>query len=126
VAISISCRWAKSESFLLVDFIARDGGETVMESQQRIGWDPLLAGVRSWVFDADGGYGQGRWTQVDGNWIIKSTAVLPNGTTGSATIFFEPVSQHKFIMKGFDRVLGDELEPDFEAVIVRKPPLPSR
>ena len=124
-AISIAAQWDKSGNFLLLDFVAKRDGETVMESRQRIGWDPLAKSVRSWVFDSDGGFGEGRWTVVDGKWIIKSTAVLPDGTTGSATIFIEPISADRFLMKGFDRVLGDTVEPDFEATIVRKPPQPA-
>ena len=124
-AIAITCRWDRSENFLLVDFVAKVDGETALESRQRIGWDPLAHKVRSWVFDADGGYGEGRWTEVDGKWIVKSTAVLPDGTTGSATLFLEPISDDKFVMKGFDRVIGDSISEDFEAVVVRKPPHPA-
>ncbi len=78
------------------------------------------------MFDSDGGYGQGEWTEVDGNWVVKSTAVLPNGLTGSATIVIRPDGEDKFVMTGFDRILGDALEADFEAEIVRKPPQPSQ
>ena len=126
VAISISCRWADSGNFLLLDFDAKVQGETVMKSNQRIGWEPLAGRIRSWVFDSDGGYGQGEWTEVDGNWVVKSTAVLPNGLTGSATIVIRPDGEDKFVMTGFDRILGDALEADFEAEIVRKPPQPSQ
>ena len=125
-AVTISCRWDQSGNFLLADFTAKVRGETVMQSKQRIGWDPLAKGVRSWVFDSDGGYGEGRWTEVNGNWIIKSAAVLPDGTTGSATIFFEPLEGDRFLMKGFDRVQGNSVEPDFEATVVRKPPQPEK
>ena len=126
VAIAISCRWADSENFLLLDFDAKVQGESMMKSNQRIGWEPLAGRIRSWVFDSDGGYGQGEWTEVDGNWVIKSTAVLPNGLTGSATIVIRPDGEDKFVMTGFDRILGDVLEADFEAEIVRKPPQPSQ
>jgi hypothetical protein len=125
VAIAISCRWAESGNFLLVDFDAQVQGESTMKSQQRIGWDPLAGRIRSWVFDSDGGYGQAEWTEVDNRWMVKSTAVLPSGVTGSATIVIRPEGQDKFVMTGIERILGNALEPDFEAVIVRKPPQPS-
>jgi uncharacterized protein (TIGR02246 family) len=125
VSIKISCRWAESRSFLLVDFDAATRGETAIHSTQRIGWDPLTGRVRSWVFDSDGGYGSGDWTEAGDRWIIKSTAVLPDGTTGSATMILEPTGEDKFVMQGFDRILGNAVEPDFQAVIVRQPPEPS-
>ncbi len=125
-AISLLCRWAPTENFLLVEFTAQVDGTVVMQSHQRIGWDPHAQRIRSWVFDSDGGYGEGRWAQVDGSWVIKSTATMPDGESGSATIYIEPVDDNKFIMKGFDRVAGDSALPDFEAVIVRKPPQPAK
>ena len=125
-AISISCQWDKGGNFLVADFLAKVQGQTVMESKQRIGWDPVAKGIRSWVFDADGGYGQGRWTEVDGKWIVKSSAVLPDGTTGSATIYLEPINEDRYVMKGFDRIAGDSALPDFEATVVRKMPEPAK
>jgi uncharacterized protein (TIGR02246 family) len=124
-AVAISCRWADSGNFLLLDFDAQVRGETVMKSTQRIGWDAMTGRLRSWVFDSDGGYGRGDWAQLDDRWIIKSTAVLPSGVAGSATIVIQPDGDDKFTMSGYDRVLGNAVEPDFEAVIVRKPPQPS-
>jgi uncharacterized protein (TIGR02246 family) len=125
-ALAINCRWADNQNFLLIDFKATVEGEVVMQSGQRIGWDPQAERIRSWVFDSDGGYGDGRWAAVNGTWVIKSTAAMPNGDSGSATIYIEPVSADKFLMKGFDRIAGDVSLPDFEAVIVRKPPQPGK
>ncbi len=125
-AISINCRWADNQNFLIVDFKVTVEGNVVMQSGQRIAWDPQAERIRSWVFDSDGGYGEGRWADVNGIWIIKSTAVLPDGDSGSATMYIEPVSTDKFLMKGFDRIAGDTSLPDFEAAIVRKPPQPGK
>lgn len=125
-AIRIHCRWSEDGNFLLVDFNAQVEGKPALASQQRIGWDPLTESVRSWVFDSDGGYGEGRWTQVEDRWVIKSTAVLPDGVVGSATVVLEPTGKDKFVMKGRDRILGSDAQPDFETTIVRRPPQPSK
>jgi uncharacterized protein (TIGR02246 family) len=125
VPVTISCRWADSGNFLLLDFDSRIQGQSVMHSHQRIGWDPLSRRVRSWVFDSDGGYGQGDWTQLEDRWVIKSAAVLPDGVTGSATIAIQPDGADRFVMMGFDRILGDAVEDDFQVVVVRKPPQPA-
>ncbi|MCU0959924.1 MAG: SgcJ/EcaC family oxidoreductase [Pirellulaceae bacterium] len=125
-AIAIDCRWDDSENFLLIDFAATVEGQVVMKSSQRIGWDPHAERIRSWVFDSDGGYGEGRWANIDGVWVMKSTATMPDGDSGSATIYIEPVDGDKFVMKGFDRIAGDVALPDFEAIIVRKPPEPGK
>jgi uncharacterized protein (TIGR02246 family) len=124
--VSFSCQWSEDNSFLMMHYDSRIRGKSEIKSTQRIGWDPLTERVRSWVFDSDGGYGEGHWTQVDKSWIIKSTAVLPDGATGSATFVIEPVNRDKFIMKGLDRIYGDGTLPDYQVPIVRKPPKPAR
>ncbi len=126
MAIAITGKWDAGGNFLMIDFQTTVAGEVVMHSTQRIGWDPHAERIRSWTFDSDGGFGEGRWAEVNGVWVIKSTAAMPDGDSGSATIYIEPVTEDKFLMKSFDRVVGDQNLPDFEAVIVRKPPQPGK
>ena len=124
--VQISCKWSDDKNFLLVDFNAQVRGKPALKSSQRIGWDPPPEKAKSWVFDSDGGYGEGMWTQVENRWVIKSTAVLPDGQTGSATIAMEPRDKDSFVMKGSDRIRGKMAEPDFEVTIVRRPPAPAK
>lgn len=124
--VTFSCRWSEDKNFLLIDYESRIRGKNEIKSTQRIGWDPLTEKVHSWVFDSDGGYGQSEWTRVDKSWIVKSTAVMPDGQTGSATLVFEPVSRDRFMMKGLDRIAGDSTLPDYQVPIVRKPPKPAQ
>ena len=124
--IQISCKWSEDKNYLLVDFNAKIQGKPALKSSQRIGWDPLTQKIKSWVFDSDGGHGEGIWSQVENRWVIKSTAVLPDGQTGSATIVLEPQGKDSYLMKGFDRIRGKTAEPDFEVKIVRRPPAPAK
>jgi uncharacterized protein (TIGR02246 family) len=126
VNLTFSCQWSEDKNFLLVNYESRMRGKAEIKSKQRIGWDPLAEQVHSWIFDSDGGYGESRWTKIDNSWIVKSTAVLPDGQTGSATIVLEPAGHDRFILKGLDRVLGDSTLPDFQIPIVRKPPQPAQ
>jgi uncharacterized protein (TIGR02246 family) len=124
--VLMSCRWSEDENFLLMEYTAKVQGRSAMKTSQRIGWDPLHQRVRSWAFDSDGGYGDAHWTAIDTGWVLKSSAVLPDGRTGSATLFIEPVAKDKFVMRGFDRILGDETNDDYEVTIVRQPPAASK
>ncbi len=124
--VLMSCRWSEDENFLLLEYTAKIQGRSAMKTSQRLGWDPLHQRVRSWAFDSDGGYGDAHWTAIDAGWVLKSSAVLPDGRTGSATLFIEPVDQDKFVMRGFDRILGDETNDDYEVTIVRRPPAASK
>jgi uncharacterized protein (TIGR02246 family) len=124
--VRITYRWSEDQNFLLGDFHVSRAGSVVMQSSQRIGWDPLAGKVRSWMFDSDGGFGDGSWTYVDGAWVIKSTAVLPDGQTGSATITVSPQGNDRYLLKGTDRIAGDERDNDFEYIVTRRPPMPSK
>lgn len=120
--VDIKCRWSEDGNFLLIEHNARAAGDAGLKTSQRLGWDPLKRQVHSWMFDSDGGYGEGEWTRSGAKWTIKSSAVLPDGVVGSATFTIEPISADRFTMKASDRVLGETLEPDREVTIVRKPP----
>lgn len=120
--VNISIRWSEDENFLLGEFLVNSGGRIAMKSSQRIGWDPLTGKVRSWLFDSDGGFGEATWTQLDDAWVMKSSAVLPDGLTGSATVTVTPISKDRFAMKGTERIVGDGREDDFELTITRRPP----
>lgn len=123
--VAMKCRWSEDKNFLLVDFTVNREGKPVMKTGQRIGWDPLHQRVRSWTFDSDGGYGDAHWTAIPSGWVLKSSAVLPDGKSGSATLFLEPADKDKFTMRGFDRIVGAEVNDDYQVTIVRKPPAPA-
>jgi len=123
--VMMNCRWSEDQNFLLMEYTAKIQGRSAMKTSQRVGWDPLHRRIRSWAFDSDGGYGDAHWTAIPTGWVIKSSAVLPDGRSGSATLFIEPVDGDKFVMRGFDRIIGDETNDDYEVTVVRQPPAPS-
>lgn len=124
--VLMSCRWSEDKNFLLAEYTVKKEGKSAMKTSQRIGWDPLHKRIRSWTFDSDGGYGDAHWTAIASGWVLKSSAVLPDGQTGSATLFFDPVDKDKYVMRGFDRIVGQETADDFEVTIVRRPPAPGK
>ena len=119
----ISYRWSDDKNFLLGDIQITIAGKPAMKSTQRIGWDPLAGKVRSWLFDADGGFAEGQWTQVDDGWVIKSSTTNPDGSTGSATITLTSIDKDHYTMKGTERIVGEFREPDFELAVARQPPV---
>lgn len=124
--VKISYRWSEDKNFILGDYLITRGGQVAMKSTQRIGWDPLSGKVRSWLFDSDGGFGEGNWTQVENTWVIKSSAVLPDGLTGSATITVTPSDKDHYTLKGTERIVGDARDDDFEFKVARQAPAAAR
>lgn len=121
-AVKISYRWSEDKNFLLGEFQISVGGETTMKSTHRIGWDAAAGNVRSWLFDGDGGFTEGQWTEVEDGWVVESSSVNPDGSIGSATITIAQTDANHYVMKGTDRIVGGESEPDFELDIARRPP----
>lgn len=122
MVVKISYKWSEDTNFLLGDYNITSGETVVMKSTQRIGWDPLTGKVKSWMFDADGGYATAEWTQLEEGWVLKSSAVLPDGQTGSATIAVTASDAARFNMKGTERIVGDTRDDDFDITVVRQAP----
>lgn len=122
---AISFRWSDDGNFLLGDYTMSAAGAGESKSVQRIGWDPVTGQLRSWTFDSDGGFTEGRWDATDEGWVVKSTATMPNGTTGSATLMISVKDADHFVVRGTDRIIGGVAEPDFEMTVSRRSPRPT-
>jgi uncharacterized protein (TIGR02246 family) len=122
--VRISYRWSDDGNFLLGDYKVTANGQTSMDSVQRIGWDPLRQQVRSWLFDSDGGYGEGEWTAFEDGYLIRSSAVMPDGSTGSANIEARKISDSQFVMTGTNRIVAGEPVEEFEIKVSKQPPQP--
>ncbi len=123
--VMTSYRWTDNKCFILSEFKVQIGGRPVMTGTQRIGWDPVTKNIRSWVFDSEGGFGEGVWTREGNKWIVKKTGVTGDGKIASATNIISQVSKHRMTWESRDRIVGGEKTPDIAAIaITRKPPAP--
>jgi uncharacterized protein (TIGR02246 family) len=117
-------RWDENKSFLLEEFRVVRRGEVLLKGSQRIGWDPQVKQVRSWIFDSAGGFGEATWTPAGDDWICKATGVRPDGKSASATRRLTRAAQDRVIWTSVDRLLGDEELTDLAVTMVRKAPQP--
>ncbi len=123
--VMTSYHWTDNQCYILSEFKVQVGGRPVMTGTQRIGWDPLAKTIRSWVFDSEGGFGEGIWTREGNQWIVKKTGVTRDGKVASATNIISRVSKDRMTWQQRDRTIGGEKTPDIaETPITRKPPLP--
>jgi uncharacterized protein (TIGR02246 family) len=123
--VMTSYRWTDNQCYILSEFKVQVGGRPVMTGTQRIGWDPLAKKIRSWVFDSEGGFGEGIWTREGNQWIVKMTGVTRDGKIASATNITTRLSKDRMTWQQRDRIVGGEKTPDIEKIpITRKPPPP--
>lgn len=123
---AITYRWSEDGNFLIGEYSLSVGGKPEAKSVQRIGWNPIEGELHSWTFDSDGGFSEGQWMAGDDGWVVKSEVVMPDGTTGSATLTISPQDADHFSVESTDRIVGGVAEPDFKIVIARKPPAPAK
>jgi hypothetical protein len=120
-AISTTIRWTKNKTFLSYSFKASAPGMDDLEGTQVIGWDPAAGTIRSWMFDSDGGFGEGTWTKKGNRWIIKFKQVMPDGRKASATNIYTVVDANTITWQSIGReVDGKFLENVGPIQIVRK------
>jgi uncharacterized protein (TIGR02246 family) len=124
--VSSTVRWDEGKKFLVRKYSVQVAGEPGRSGTEWVGWDPQAKQLRSWIFDSDGDFGQGQWTRSGNAWIIKSSGVTGDGLTASSTEVIEPINKDSLKLRSTDRIVGTELLPDIEEVVmVRKPPPPN-
>ena len=89
-----------------------------MSGMQIIGWDPAAKQIRSWVFDSDGGFAEGRWTNKDSRWYVTMAGTLPDGRKASSTNVLTYVDDDQFKWQSVNRTAGGSLLPNVDEVVV--------
>ena len=116
--VATTGRFSKNGNFLTRMFIVSVADQTALEGIQIIGFDPAEGKIRSWVFDSDGGIGEGRWTREGDRWTVQSTHVLPDGRKGKATRVITRTDDDTFTLESVDREVDGESLPDVDEVKV--------
>jgi uncharacterized protein (TIGR02246 family) len=122
--VRVNARWSDDGNFLLRTFTVNLRGRPSLSISQRIGWDPLAKQIRSWEFDSAGGYGEGRWTNDGDRWIVKHTAVRPEGSTATATNVMTRERPDLIRWISTDRIVDGRSEPDGTTYTLVKAPAP--
>jgi uncharacterized protein (TIGR02246 family) len=113
--------WAKNKTFLTYSFKVAMPDADELEGTQIIGWDPAAGVIRSWMFDSDGGFGEGVWSRKGDSWVVNFSQTLPDGGTAAATNVYTLVDANTFTWKSVGRSVDGELQENVEGVkIVRK------
>ena len=112
--------WANGGNFIVRNVGVKDAGEAVLEGWQIIGWDPVEERIRSWTFDSEGGFAEGRWTHQGNRWLIQETGVNPDGGRTAAENTITKLSDTRFSWESGNRTLDGEPQPSVERIEVMK------
>jgi uncharacterized protein (TIGR02246 family) len=121
--VSTSCKWTEDGNFLVRDFTMKTQGQPVLSGTQRIGWDAVKRQFKTWIFDSEGGFGEGYLTRDGDRWLIKTEGVRQDGKPASATNIVTRLGKDRMSWQSVDRTLGAAAIAGInEFTVVRKPP----
>jgi uncharacterized protein (TIGR02246 family) len=120
--IQTDCQWTKNQNFINRSFAVIVGDQVDLAGMQIIGWDPAAKQIRSWIFDSDGGFAEGKWTRKDDRWLIQQKGTLPDGSQSSAVNIITRVDDDSFTWQSVQREVNGDILPNVdEVLVVRKP-----
>jgi uncharacterized protein (TIGR02246 family) len=118
----ITSTMSSDGNFVLREFYVTMPDGTKRRSSQRIGWDPLTGGLKSWTFHSDGGYSEGVWKRQGDVWIVNNSGVSVDGKRTSHTTIYSKISDDGMIVSSVGVMVEDKSEPDIKLQLKRVPP----
>jgi uncharacterized protein (TIGR02246 family) len=121
VEITSKWQWDRNKNFLTEHFTMKVLDDPEFEGFQMIGWDPAREKMRVWLFDSDGGFGEGTLIQQESSWYAKMVFTLPDGQIGTATNVYTKEDDNTYTFSSIGRDIEGEMLPDVGPYkIVRK------
>jgi uncharacterized protein (TIGR02246 family) len=112
--------WARGGSFITRNVTVKNGDEPVIEGWQVIGWDPVEEGIRSWTFDDQGGYSEGRWTGAGQRWLVRESGYAGDGSRTSGETTITKASDEKFFWESGNRTLDGDPQPAIARIAITR------
>jgi len=116
--VRTECSWTKNRNFLVRSFTILSGERVDLAGMQIVGWDPSVKKIRSWVFDSNGGFGEGSWTQSGDAWHVQTSGTTQDGRKMSSVNIIKRLSNDQFTWQIVNTQVGDELLPNLDEVVV--------
>ena len=118
--VEATCQWSKNRNFIVRSFSVSVRDDVATAGMQVIGWDPVGKRIRSWVFDTDGGFGEGVWTKKGNRWYVQAKDTSAEGQNLSSQNIITVVDKDTFTWQSVDRQAGDQLLPNLDEVVVAR------
>ena len=112
--------WARGGNFITRNVTVKRSGEATLEGWEIIGWDPIDNCIRSWTFDDEGGFAEGRWTREGKRWLLREKGVTPDGSRTAADNTFTKISDDRFTWESNNRTLDGDPQPGIARVEISR------
>jgi uncharacterized protein (TIGR02246 family) len=112
--------WARGGSFLTRNVTVKRAGEVTLEGWQIIGWDPNEENFRSWTFDGEGGFAEGRFTRDGDRWLLREIGVTPDGGRTTADQTFTKLGPDRIAWEAHNRTLNGDPRPSIGRIEINR------
>jgi uncharacterized protein (TIGR02246 family) len=112
--------WSRGGNFLTRSITVKRAGEVTLEGWQIIGWDPIEERLRSWTFDGEGGFSEGRFTRDGERWLLRETGVAPDGSRTSGDNTITKVGADRFTWESNNRTLDGDPQPSIGRIEINR------
>lgn len=118
--LDMTCEWTAKRNFLTRRYSLKESDGNTRTGLQVIGWDPVLGGVRSWVFDSDGSFATETWTRDGSRWVVEADGVTRDGAEAVSTNIVTPIDHDSFTWQSVRRSVNEVGLPDTPVVKVTR------
>jgi uncharacterized protein (TIGR02246 family) len=111
VEVRTDYAWDEGKAFLRCRYTLKRGDKAESSGTQLIGKDPA-GGLRAWVFDSSGAYGESSWSRDENRWVMEAAGTLPDGSEVTAVNVLIPLGKDAFTWQSTERVVSGSPVPD--------------
>jgi uncharacterized protein (TIGR02246 family) len=116
----VAVAWSDNQNFITATLMTTVKNIPVGSATLRTGWDPLAKHMRSWMFDGNGGFGEGTWFQAGKKWLAKTSSILHDGKKMDATFVFTPIDDNTIGFQMKDRSEDGTKLPDTKEMKLKR------
>lgn len=112
--------WDGNKKFIRGQYTVKEGGKVIDSGTQMITKDNAEGAIHSWVFQSDGGFGDGLWTREGQKWTVDVAGVTPDGRDMAATAVYLRIDANTFVWQAVDQSIAGEAVANTQPIKVSK------
>lgn len=116
----ISFAWAPGQNFIVSTRTVDFKDTPLLQTTQWIAWDAAAKQIRSWSFQADGGFGESTWAKDGNKWMVKSESVLADGSKVTSTNVIAQGDADALTVLSKDQSVNGQALPDTKEVKMKR------
>jgi uncharacterized protein (TIGR02246 family) len=118
--VTTTYEWDENKAFIRGKYTVKEGGKVTESGTQLFGKDNAEGAIHSWVFQSDGGFGDGVWTREGKKWTVDFYGVTPEGRKLTASVIYLRVDADTFTWQSVDQAVDGQPIADAQPIRVTK------